>query len=238
MGKFISGKIKERFVGNRDKLISILRSLNSAIKGAKNADVIPSLLFEKSDQGENSKLENSGSEMKPLIRECPKNGESSTLVRNDKYDLKHEEGVDAEVLDLVMDAKLHLQEEHRLLEELRKHLNDITQLQNGVIDLEELRKHLVDVTHSQNDVIDIEQLLRLLKFGGMTSGSLKIVGIERQELMVEAGTGSEGRIDPCQLANVLANELEFLSQQDSDNSLATIVLRSEMDKCELMVRTN
>ena len=205
-------KLRSVLKGNREKLISVLRNLDASLKGTKTAD----LLNETSDQRQHSKLENSGSEMKRLIRDGPTNGKSSVLVRNNKYDLKHEEGVDAEVLDLVMDAKLHIQEEQRLLEELRKHLNDVTQLQNGVI----------------ND----EHSPRLLKFGGMTSVSLKIVGIERLELIVEVGTGSEDRKNPRELADVLANELELLSQRDSDNSPVTIVLHGELEKCEFIVK--
>ena len=200
------------------KLIKVLQQMDSLMKETKTADAVSYPFVEESDQGKHRKLEYLVFEIKRLIRDGPRNGESSVLVKNDKYDLKHGEGVKDDVLDLVMDAKLHLEEEQRLLEELRKHLDDITELKNGVID---------------NDYSS-----RLLKFGGMTSGALKIVGIERRELLVKTGTESEGRIDPCQLASVLANELELLSQQDSDNSLETTVLHREMEKCGIHRRTN
>ena len=141
-----------------------------------------------------------------------------TILRNNKYELMHDEATNDVVLDLVMDAQLHLKEEQHSLEKQRTHLHDNKELRNFVdIETQPLYES------------------RLFKFGNLTSKSLKIVGIVGQNLMVETGTDVECRMNIGQLADVLENELELITNEANDDLLATRVLRRELEKWELIV---
>ena len=153
-----------------------------------------------------------------LLFQIPKIG--SKRIVDEHYKLAFfEECKNKDVLGLLEDLILSFKNGQIIVEELKDQFDQIKMLQDDVmanVDLPEFNK-------------------RLLRFGGITSQCLNLVGYCPDGLIAKIGADQERGIQARRLADALDNEVSLLIASELSRESCTKALKVEFEKYEILV---
>ena len=142
----------------------------------------------------------------------------SKRIFDEPYKLAYFENcANKDVLDLLEDLKLNLTEEQKLVIEIEEQANQIEMLQADV------RKNMTACNQ------------RLLRFGGITSQCLALIGYCSYGLIFKIGERQERGIDPCRFADALENEMFLIKTEEGSKESCAKATKIEFEKYELLV---